>query len=59
MKKLMLFGYKVILNNLACILLFLALIPFDYPRHVLAGYLAIGYGVLLLTSGFGMQETAR
>lgn len=59
MKKLMLSGYQAILKNLACILLFLALIPFDYPQHVLAGYLTKGYNFLLLTSGFGMRETAR
>ncbi len=32
---------------------------YDYPRHVLAGYLAMGYGVLLLASGFGRREAAR
>jgi len=32
---------------------------YDYPRHVLASYLAMGYGVLLVASGFGRRETAR
>jgi hypothetical protein len=32
---------------------------FDYPRHVLAGYLAMGYGILTLIAGFDDREMAK